>query len=162
MNEQTTAWSHLPNAAHIDWIIRDVEENPSDWCAAFMNTNLVVRGRDRFTAWCAAYYAAWHKAWHNDRDAARDAACDAALDADYEAARDVFSNAARRAARDACLALIAYDPAGALFDLPLEQVRALAEQGDRVAVLMLPACEVRAIRDKVDKPTSWCYTTHLH
>ena len=111
MNEQATEWSHLPNAAHIDWIIQDVELNLIDWVAAW---------------------------W-----AARDAAYLAAREAAWFAARD----AAYLAARDAIQALVAYDHAGALFDIPVEQVRDMADLGQPAAILMLPACEVRAMRD---------------
>ena len=122
-------WSHLPNAAHIDWVIqdwsiRDVKENPSDWDAAWDD---VARDAD----WYAAYIAAWN--------AARDAAYLAARDAAWFAAR----NAAWDAARDAIKALIAYDHAGALFDIPVEQVRVQAYLGQPAAILMLPACQVR-------------------
>ena len=112
-------WSHLPNAAHIDWVIRDVKENPSDWDAA--------RGAVDDAAWWAARGAAWNAA----RDAARDAARNAAW------------WAAWNAASHACLALVAYDHAGALFDIPVEQVRVQAYLGQPAAILMLPACEVR-------------------
>ena len=113
-------WSHLPNARHIDWIIQDVEPNPSDWWAARGDT---ARGAAQDTAYQAAC------------DAARDAARGAAWDAAWGAAWD--------AARDAIQALIAYDHAGSLFDIPVEQVRVMAYLGQPAAILMLPACEVR-------------------
>ena len=132
-------WSHLPNAAHIDWIIQDVEPNPSDWFAA----RDAARGD---LAWDVARGAAWFAA----RDAVHDAAWDAARDAAYQAAWDAARGAAgalRGAAYPAILALVAYDHAGALFDRPVEQVRVQAYLGQPAALLMLPACEVRAMRD---------------
>ncbi len=40
-------WSHLPNAAHIDWVLQSVKRNPALWSAA----------------WDAARDAAWVAAW---------------------------------------------------------------------------------------------------
>jgi len=78
---------------------------------------------------------AWDAAWAAARDAAYDAARGAALDAAYDASR----GAARDAALDALLALVAWDYAGDLMDLPAEQVKVLAILGDQAALLMYPA-----------------------
>ena len=85
----------------------------------------------RGAAWDAAYIAAWNAA----RDAARDAARNAAWWAAW--------NAAQNAARDAIQALVAYDHAGALFDIPVEQVRVQAYLGQPAAILMLPAVNIK-------------------
>ena len=124
-------WSHLPNAAHIDWVIQDVEPNPSDWVAAWWAARDIARD----TAYEAACGAAWFAARDTVWDAARDTVEVAALDTTWDAACN------------AALALIAYDHAGALFDIPVEQVRVQAYLGQPAAILMLPACEVRAMRD---------------
>ena len=60
------------------------------------------------------------------RSVARSAAWDAALPSAWDAAWD------------AILALVAWDHAGALLDLPAEQVRVLALLGQPAAVLMYP------------------------
>ena len=65
-----------------------------------------------------------------------DSARDAALDAAWDAARD----AAWVAAWGACAALVAWDDAGDLLDLPVDAVRLLAGVGHHSAVLLLPAC----------------------
>ena len=39
-------WSHLPNAAHIDWVLQSVKADPGTWD----------------TAWGAAWGAAWDAA----------------------------------------------------------------------------------------------------
>ena len=127
MNEQSTEWSHLPNAAHIDWIIQDVELNLIDWDAAWGDAA-------RFAARDAAWDAARGAAWDAGREAARETVWDAARDAAWFAARDAIQ------------ALVAYDHAGALFDRPLDQVRVMAILGQPAAILMLPACEVREKR----------------
>ena len=58
----TTAWSHLPNAKHINWVLASLEEHPKKWNAA----------RD----------AIW--------DAAMDAAMGAAMDAAWSATWDAI------------------------------------------------------------------------
>ena len=133
MNEQATEWSHLPNAAHIDWIIQDVEPNPSDWDAVWWAARDTARDAARDTVWDAAFEAANGAVW------------DAVWDAVAGAGRDAGDG--YLAAYHACFALIAYDHAGALFDIPVEQVRVMADLGQPAAILMLPACEVRAMRD---------------
>ena len=104
-------WSHLPNAKYIDRIIAHVKANSGAWYEAW--------GEARDAAWDAAYEAAW--------DAAYGAACVAAWDAAWGAVRG------------AILALVAWDRAGGLMDLPAEQVKVLAILGDQVAILMYPA-----------------------
>jgi len=114
---QSTAWAHLPNAAHIDRIVAHAKEHPGKWDAA----------KDRGAALNAARGAARHEVW----GAAVDAAWDAAVDAVHFASRD--------AAWDAIAALIAFDYAGELFSLPRFVVRAMADKGDHAAVLLYPA-----------------------
>ena len=63
------AWSHLPNACHIDRVIESAKSHPEIWGAA------------------------WGAAWHADRGAALDASRVAALDA----ARNAAWNASRNA-----------------------------------------------------------------
>ena len=60
----TTAWAHLPNAAHIDRVLAHLKQHPDRWNAA--------RG--------AARGAAWDAAWGAARGAARGAAWNAAWD----------------------------------------------------------------------------------
>ena len=105
------AWSHLPNAAHIDRVLESVKSHPESW------------GLPRTWAWSAAWDAAW--------DAARGAAWDA-LEAAWEAAWS--------AARDAILALVAYDDAAKYLDMPVDQLKIWAILSeDPAAVLLLPA-----------------------
>jgi hypothetical protein len=97
----TTAWAHLPNAQHIDWVLTDSKARPAVW----------------FTASTEARDAAWGAA----RDAARGAARDAARGAVW----DAVWGAAWIAARDAIRALIAYDDCGPLLDCSLEHLQRL-------------------------------------
>ena len=68
----------------------------------------------------------WEAAWRAARKAQREAA----------------RGAARKAAMGAILALVAWDHAGTLLDLPAEQVKLLALLGQPAAILMYPAVSV--------------------
>ena len=107
-----TAWADLPNAKHIDRILADLKKNPDGWYDA------------RVAAWDAARNAARTAAWNAAWDAARDAARD---DAWY-------------AARNAILALIAYDDCIYLLDEKPEHVQMLGLLGNQQALLLYPAC----------------------
>ena len=111
-----SAWSHLPNAAHIDRVLESVGSHPEVW------------GVPRDIALGATFDAAWN--------AARIAAFDAARIAAWDAAR----GAAYNAALDAILALITYDDAAKYLGMPSDQLKIwgiLSE--DPAAVLLLPA-----------------------
>ena len=109
-------WSHLANAKHIDLIIAHAKAHPKAWDEA------------TFAARWSALNTAWNAAW----DAAYDAAWNAAWDATDDAAR-------YDAASFAILALVAWDHAGGLMDLPAEQVKVLAILGDQAAIMMYSA-----------------------
>ena len=115
----TTAWNHLPNAAHIDRILADLNANPDNW----------DRARD----------PAWDRAWDRVWDAALDAAWNAVGDAARTAAWAAARSAAWGRASYAILALIAWPEAGNYLDLSIESLQVLAALGDHKAVLMLPA-----------------------
>lgn len=81
-------WSHLPNAALIDWVIKSLKNRPELWDAASdadrIATRLAartavlnaVRDATRLDAWYATRYTAWNAARTTTRDAARDAVWD--------------------------------------------------------------------------------------
>jgi len=118
------AWSHLPNAHHIDRVLESVNSHPKIWGAA--------RDAAHNEDWDAAYVAAQGAAYV----AAQAAAYVAAQDAAWFAARD----AARFAARDAIAALIAYDDASKYLDMPSDKLRVWAILSEEpAAVLLLPA-----------------------
>ena len=116
-----SGWSHLPNAKYIDRILAHVKTNHE--------ALPVIRMRD--SAWSAARSACIDNA---DGPAGRKAAIDAAWDATWSAAE----NAELSAAGDAILALVSWDHAGALLELPAEQVRVLALLGQPAAILLYP------------------------
>jgi hypothetical protein len=124
MNTTETPWAHLPNAVHIKRIIDSVEANPDAWKSAYITAHDVPRDAVKDAAWGAAYKV---------RDATRDAAWRAA----WHAAR----NTARGdAARNAVLALIAYDDAAQYLDLTLDELKELyASTGHPATLLLQPA-----------------------
>ena len=114
-------WSHLANAKHIDRIIAHAKANPKAWDTAYNAAyNTFRETRD------TAYDAGWHAA----KLAGRTRALDAAMDAAWAAAWY------QGASRDTLLALVVWDRAGGLMDLPAEQVKVLAILGDQAAILM--------------------------
>jgi hypothetical protein len=118
------AWSHLPNAHHIDRVIKSVKSHPEIWDAAW----LVARNTAPSAAWDAIWLAARNAAWSVARDSARLATWDASL------------GAARGAAWGPIAALIAYDDASKYLDMPVEQLLVWAILSeDPAAVLLLPA-----------------------
>ena len=134
----TTAWAHLPNAAHIDRVLASLTDTPELWHAA--------RDAAREAARDAAWYAAWDTAWDTARYAARGTAWDTARDAAWDAARSAAWGAARDfawdAARGAIAALVAWDDCGVFLDMPPDAVRLVAASGHHPAVLLLPAAIV--------------------
>jgi hypothetical protein len=116
------AWNDLPNAHHIDRIIKSAKSHPEIWDAA----------------WNAAWSAALNAAWSPATDAALGAARGVARDVAWDAARGVVWSAA--AARGATAALIAYDDASKYLEMPGDHLRIWAILSeDPAAVLLLPA-----------------------
>ena len=122
-------WSHLANAKHIDRIIAQGKANTMVWN---VSTRRWVRGAAEVAAEVAAFKAAYEVAGA----AVYDALYDAVHDDDWAAADKAW-----RAAYDAILALVAWDHASGLMDLPAEQVKVLALLGDQAAILLYPAIE---------------------
>ena len=123
-------WSHLPNAKYIDRILSHIENDPESWEAAWRAVRAVARDAALDAARAAA------------RGAQREAAWEAAWRAARKAQREAARGAARKAAMGAILALVAWDHAGTLLDLPAEQVKLLALLGQPAAILMYPAVSV--------------------
>ena len=125
------AWSHLPNAPLIDWVLESLRTDPKNWDAAFDAT------------WNDASPAAWNAAWNAAFDATLnadlDAAWNAARNAAWNATRDAGWDAARDAARDVILALVAYDDCDHYLQMSHEQLLAWATLSEKPqAFLLLP------------------------
>ena len=126
------AWSHLPNAHHIDWVLKSLKENPELWVAA------------RHASWDATMFAAWDAAW----GAVWDAVSDSTRNAVYDAARaevwDAAGTKACDAARTTILALIAYDDCDQFLSMSYKRLKVWAVLSeDSRAVLLLPMVYVR-------------------
>jgi hypothetical protein len=119
-----SAWSHLPNAAHIDRVIASVGEHPEVWSDAYF---VWAVGTIYDAAWDAAWDSAWDSlAWDAVRNATR-----------YLTQRPHHS---RSAARDAILALAAYDDCEKYLSIPSDQLRVWTILSENpAAVLLLPA-----------------------
>ena len=147
----TTAWAHLPNAAHIDRMLASVKKNPERWSTARDMTHDAAWDEARQAAWDVARGAlggalggeARHKAW----DAAWDAAWNAVQGAVWGAARDGVKpisrdeawNAAWHAARGTVLALIAWDDCAYILELPEDALKVLRAVGNHQAILLSAA-----------------------
>jgi hypothetical protein len=129
-------WSHLPNAVHIDRILKDRDTRPDVWGAA----RRAARGA---VASLVVWDAAWSATWGAVRDAARDAAWGAAWDAARGATQDATWDATWGAARGAVASLVAWDDCAFMLDLTPDAVQMLIETGDETtrhpALLLLGA-----------------------
>jgi hypothetical protein len=119
-----SAWSHLPNVAHIDRVIASVNKYPEIWAEAWAE------------AWEGASDAAWDVAWC----AAHNVAHDEDWDAVQNAIDDTNRGAASHAAWDAISALIAYHDCEQYLNMTSEELKVWALLSERsAAVLLLPA-----------------------
>ena len=119
-----TAWAHLPNAKHIDWVLASVKEHPEMWAAA----------------WTAVWYAIWDAAYGAAIDAARGEAREVAWYAARNAVWDAAGDAVWNAADDAIVALVAYDDCAYMIESEVGELKIITKLGDQRAILLLPAC----------------------
>jgi len=117
---EKTAWSHLPNAQHIDRVIASVKDHPDEWSAA----QLATRG----AAWDAARAAA---------ERALGAPGYVAWDAAWYAAWDAVRTAAGGAAWGAVAALVACDDCAHYLDMTSDQLRVWAILSEKPAAVLL-------------------------
>lgn len=137
-------WSHLPNAHHIDRIIKSVKSYPEVWAEANANFDLdenysfyLYKARSQHSVKITLELdEPYVKAWR----AARDAAYNAAYRANKKIRQGSAQDAARIAAWDAITALVAHDDAAKYLDMTSEQLKAWAILSeDPPAILLLPA-----------------------
>ena len=130
-----SAWSHLPNAAHIDRVIASVEEHPEAWSDAYTADWDSALGVALDLAWefarsslSARDSLVWDAAWESSRNAVWDAGCDA------------FRDAAWKSAGSAILALIAYDDCAKYLSMSSDQLRVWTILSENpAATLLIPA-----------------------
>ena len=126
-----SAWSHLPNAKHIDRVIASAHTYPKAW-----NVGWGVARRNAFDT-------AWYKIWNAGRDNAWSEAMDKALVPMISPPRPAAQQSRpmrMNAARTAILALVAYDDADKYLSMPSDQLKTWALLSEEpAAVLLLPA-----------------------
>ena len=129
----TTAWAHLPNAAHIDRVLASLEKNPEKWSAAWYAAGNAAGN--------AAGGAAWDAAWGAVRGAVRgavwDAAWNAARDEPRDESRDESRDEAQDAAWGAILALIAWDDCAKYLSMTSDQLSMWAALSESPAAILL-------------------------
>ena len=131
-----SAWSHLPNAAHIDWVFQTLRSHPEVW--------IIADSAWWSSAGGAAYATAYDAAWDMASDEVRFANRHVAWDAAWDSARGGPRDAAWDSARDAILALIAYDDASKYLDMTTDQLKVwIALSSEPGAVLVLPMIHVK-------------------
>ena len=142
----TTEWAHLPNAAHIDRVIATMEAMPLQYVmnwSAYHAAYHAVQEQRRNAIWEAVRSEAWGKTLETVRYGR---GWNTAYDTAYDAARD----ATWQAARDAILALIAFDDCAYMLDSDPGELAILAKFGDPRAALLFPTCKVfHSIKDIV-------------
>ncbi len=122
-----SAWDNLPNARHIDRVITSLKKHPEIWDAAHDE------------AYDETHDEAWETAWDAIRVEPWDSTLGAAFDAAWGAIWEARS-LPEQAARDAIMALMAYDDSAKYLTMPSEQLKTWAFLSeDPAAILLLPA-----------------------
>jgi hypothetical protein len=116
-----SAWSHLPNAVHIDRVLALIKSHPKLWDQAWSQV------------WNQAFDQVWHQAWYQVRD-------QAFMSAWYQASDQASSQASDQASDQAAaplLALIAYDDCAKYLKLSIDQLQMLYHLTEHPACLLL-------------------------
>lgn len=127
------AWDHLPNAQYIDWVIESARQHqsqwvfgrtPRHWYGSYAAAEYMLRGSHRYSIWLKTLKAA--------------------QDEIQNVIHPTVQTTCIEAARNAILALIAYDDCAHLLDMSGEQLRTWATlSGKPAAALLLPAVIAR-------------------
>ena len=131
-----TKWAHLPNAIHIDWVIKSLITDTRMWANVFEVTKNDRWEEARQIAWdtmtdnteypvnisSATKYVAYDDAWHR--------------------VTSTGDTSALVSACNAILALIAWDDCAYMIGSDVGELKLLASLGDPRAKLLLLACIV--------------------
>jgi hypothetical protein len=129
-------WSTLPNAPHIDWVLASVKENPELWIESYHGRSnskwlLTALGAATDAARGAAWDAVWDEVTHTGKYLAN-------------VIRLTGWDDARKTARNAATALIAYDDCDQYLALGYEKLKVYAVLSEKPqALLLLPMAYVR-------------------
>ena len=130
------AWSNLPNAKHIDWVLASLKSNIDIW----------IQARNQ------AYSQALNQAWNQVRVQARDQARVQALNQAWEQARNQAWEQARNQAwkqaydqaSGVLVALIAYDDCDQYLSMTFDELKTWAALTEKPqAILLLPMVYVK-------------------
>ena len=119
-------WSHLPNAAHIDWVIQTLGSHPEVWDSVSGSVNI------------AAHNAAYIVISRADRFTAYDAACRDAL---WRVYKSTDCGATYDTVRGSLIALLAYDDSAKYLGMTPDQLKmwAILSEEPAAILLLLPA-----------------------
>lgn len=118
------SWDHLPNARHIDKVLSSMVPGASRWRAAWTE----VRTTSHYS------FPVARKIVH---ELSRDRIFDDILTQVRWLSPKSTDGASRMAAKNALLALVAYDDCNHLISSPVDEVKLLANLGDARACLLL-------------------------
>ena len=130
------AWSNLPNAKHIDWVLTSYKSNIDIWNQTRDQVRVQAWIQARNQAYEQARIQARYQAWNQARDQARVQA--------YEQARDQAWNQAWNQVYGVLLALVAYDDCDQYLAMTFDELKtwALISENSQ-AILLLPMVYVK-------------------
>ena len=131
------AWSNLPNAKHIDWVLDSLKSNIDIWNQAWNQANDQAR------------YQAWNQAWNQAYDQARVKAYNQARDQSRGQAYEQASDQAWNQVYGVLLALIAYDDCDQYLSMTFDELKtwALISENSQ-AILLLP---MKYVKEKLNE-----------
>ena len=129
------AWSNLPNAKHIDWVLASLKSNIDIWNQARDQARIQARKQARNQAWSQANDQARYQAWYEARNQAYIQANDQAR---YQAWNQALDQA-RNQISGVLLALIAYDDCDQYLSMTFDELKTWALVSEKPqAILLLP------------------------
>lgn len=141
MNKHAVHWSHLPNAAYIDWAISSLASDPYIWSCRKSDDWT----EEHMSAWDRDWDTAWNEAWLVVLDKNREIIWHRVTDEAYQVAEpsrrhwqhDNSWINAWDAFRSMILALLAYDDCTTYLKLSLDKLNMLYQLNEQPACLLL-------------------------
>ena len=126
------AWSNLPNAKHIDWVLDSLKSNIDIWNQAYDQAWEQAWEQAYDQAWKQARDQAWSQAWKQVYDQAWNQAWDQAYEQSWDTPfYDQVSGV--------LLALIAYDDCDQYLSMTFDELKTWALVSEKPqAILLLP------------------------
>ena len=125
------AWSNLPNAKHIDWVLDSLKSNIDIW------SQTGIQASDQ--AWNQASDQARDQVWNQARDQVWNQAWDQAWDQALDQVSDQAWNQAWKQAYGVLLALITYDDCDQYLSMTFDELKTWMLISEKPqAILLLP------------------------